>query len=113
VVVLDQLVDPAWQLLVSRWLIATGCLYMLAWGPGCSSWDDSVDHANAEAFGFAGIPDECDAMTTWHDDESLEECMWFAKNCAMHGDVDLVRTVILQIGTEPREQALLGAYAQA
>jgi hypothetical protein len=112
-VVLDQLVAPDWQQRVSRWLIATGCLYMLAWGPGCSSWDDSVDHANSEAFEHGDIPGESDAMTTWHDNEPLEECMWFAKNCAFHPDVSLDRTVILHIGPAPREHELLQAYADA
>ncbi|XQA69855.1 DUF7684 family protein [Xanthomonas sacchari] len=113
IVVLDQLVAPDWQHLVSRWLIKTGCLYMLAWGDGCSSWDDSVDMANAELFGQGGIPDESSAMTTWHADESLMECMWFAKNCAMHAVVELERTVLLHVGPAAREQDLLDAYAEA
>ena len=113
VVVLDEPVEPDWQMRVSRWLIASGCLYMLAWGPGCSSWDDSVDAANREAFGDGNIPEERDAMTTWHENEPLEECLWFAKNCAMHPTVPLERTVILHVGPTPREPELLRAFAEA
>jgi hypothetical protein len=50
VLILDCIVEPEWQNLVSRWLVDLGCLYMLAWGAGCSSWDDSVDFANLEDF---------------------------------------------------------------
>ncbi len=112
-VILDQPVGFDWQQQVSRWLIEMGCLYMLAWGPGCSSWDDSVDDANREAFGNDDIPEERDAMTTWHENDSLEECMWFAKYCAMHSVVELERTMILHIGPAPRERELLQAYANA
>nr|CAS02490.1 putative integron gene cassette protein [uncultured bacterium] len=113
VVVLDQPVEPEWQHLASRWLIEAGCLYMLAWGPSYSSWDDSVDLANLEAFDYTDIPEESDAMTTWHADEPVEECMWFAKNCAMHSVAHLERTIILHIGPAAREHELVGAYAEA
>lgn len=113
VVVADQLVEPGWQDLVSRWLVEIGCRYMLAWGPGCSSWDDSVDFANSEAFGYGDIPEEFDVVTTWHADEALAECMWSAKNCAMHPKVDLERTVILHIGLHGQEREMLDAYAEA
>lgn len=112
-VVADQLVDPEWQHVVSRWLIESGCLYMLAWGEGCSSWDDSVDVASLEIFDYGDVPEEQDAMTTWHANEPLDECMWFAKNCAMHSLVELERTVILHIGPAAREADLLAAYAEA
>lgn len=86
---------------------------MLAWGAGCSQWDDSVDMANLEVFDYGDIPEESDAMTTWHADEPLAECMWFAKNCAMHPLVEIERTIIVHIGTQAREKELLAAYAEA
>ena len=112
-VVLDQLVCRDWQGVVSAWLIKIGCLYMLAWGPGCSGWDDSVDFANSEAFDHGEIPEGSDAMTTWHDNDTLEEYMWFAKNCAMHSLIELERTLILHIGSSSRESEILEAYAEA
>lgn len=113
VVVLDQSVEPEWQHRVARWLVEVGCLYMLAWGRGCSSWDDAVDLANLEAFEYTDIPEESHAMTTWHADESLDECMWFAKNCSKHPVVHLERTIILHIGPTVREHELVGAYLDA
>lgn len=116
--VLDQLVDPEWQDLVSRWLIGIGRLYMLAWGAGCSRWDDSVDVANLdvanlEAFDYGDIPQEFDVLTTWHADEPLAECMYFAKNWATHFSVEFERTAIVHIGVQARERELLAAYAEA
>lgn len=111
--VLDLLVDPEWQDLVSRWLIGTGCLYVLAWGEGCSSWDDSVDIANLEDFDYGDIPQKFDVLTTWHADEPLAECMYFAKTWATHFLVEIERTVIVHIGVQARESELLAAYAEA
>lgn len=90
-----------------------GCLYMLAWGAGCSRWDDSVDIANLEAFDYGDIPQEFDVLTTWHADEPLAECMYFAKNWATHFSVEFERTVIVHIGVQAREKELLAAYAEA
>ena len=112
-VVLSTPVEPAWQARVSTWLIQLGCLYMLAWGPGCSTWDNSVDTANGAAFGFGEIPDDAFCMTTWHENESLKEFMWFAKNCGHHPDVELTRTLLIHIGSVPRPTELAAAYAEA
>ena len=50
VVIIDASVSQEWQTKVSKWLVNSGCLYMMAWGNDCSSWDDSVDYANIEQF---------------------------------------------------------------
>ena len=52
VVVVEESVMPEWQSRTSRWLVNSGCLYMMAWGNNPSSWDDSVDSANLEAFNY-------------------------------------------------------------
>lgn len=56
VVIAEQSVTPAWQSLISDWLVHSGCLYMMAWGQDCSSWDDSVDLANLKFFAFGEVP---------------------------------------------------------
>jgi hypothetical protein len=98
VLVLENKIAPERQAAISKWLVQTGCLYMLAWGVECSSWDDSVDLANLEAHDFGEIPDESDVMTTWHDDEPLREVFWFAKNSAEHPTVGIENTLILHLG---------------
>jgi len=113
VVVVEAAVSIDWQSLVSDWIVQSGCLYMMAWGVNCSSWDDSVDVANLEAFNFNEIPDDKFVMTTWHSDEPLEEAFWFSKNNAFHPTVEISRTVILHVAESSRESELLDAYAQA
>lgn len=110
VVIVEAQVTPAWQHEVSRWLIEEGCVYMMAWGLDCSTWDDSVDMANLEIFDFEPIPDERFVMTTWHEEETLQEVFWYAKNCAHHPIVETKRTVLLHISAEPNEAELLAAY---
>jgi hypothetical protein len=113
IVVLDAAVSPAWQGLVSDWIVHTGCLYMMAWGVDCSSWDDSVDCANLEQFDYGEIPDDRFVMTTWHEGEPLDDVFWYAKVCAAHPVVDLAQTVILHISASSRRQELLGRYTAA
>lgn len=97
VVILDQATPDDWQNEISDWLVATGCLYMMAWGPKCSSWDDSVDWANLAKFNHSDIPDDQSVMTTWHDAEPLSETFWFAANCAIHPTVELARLLIVDV----------------
>lgn len=113
VVVIDAHVSPAWQGLVSDWIVRSGCLYMMAWGIDCSSWDDSVDWANIDKYGDAPIPDEGFVATTWHFDEPLAEVFWFSKNCARHPVIDLRRTMILDISAVSRRGQLLQTYTAA
>lgn len=111
VVIVEAPVTPTWQHAVSRWLVEGGCLYMMAWGLDCSSWDDSVDMANLEMFDFEPIPEERFVMTTWHEEDPLQEVFWYAKNLAHHPMVEVESTVLLHISAQPREAELLAAYA--
>ncbi|QNA87908.1 hypothetical protein G4G28_04485 [Massilia sp. Dwa41.01b] len=111
IVIVDAQVTPAWQTLVSQWLVRAGCLYMLAWGTDCSSWDNSVDWANIARFGGKAIPDDGFVVTTWHLDKPLEEVFWYAKNLAVHPAVRLERTILLEISAHSRRDELLQAYA--
>jgi hypothetical protein len=113
VVAVEATVTPQWQSLVSDWLVQSGCLYMMAWGQGCSSWDDSVDIANLERFNFAEIPDDQFVMTTWHSDEPLTEVFWFSKYTASHPTVELRHTLLLHISSENREREFLQSYDEA
>ena len=72
VVAIEETVTQEWQSEVSRWLVESGCLYLMAWGNNCSSWDTSVDIANLEAFDYEDIPEVNFVMTTWHEDEPLK-----------------------------------------
>lgn len=113
VVVLEHAIDQDWRDHVSDWLVRSGCLYMMAWGPDCASWDSSVDEANLALFGFGDVPDDAHVMTTWHEKESLAEAFWYAGFCAFHPTRTLEHTLIVHIGPEDRSGELLAGYAEA
>ena len=113
VVIVEEDVSADWRAKLSEWLVESGCLYMLAWGDGCSDWDDSVDWVNLDKFDFAEIPDEKFVMTTWHENESLEEIFWFAKHSATHPTENLDSTLLLHISNANRESQLIEQYRGA
>jgi hypothetical protein len=113
VVVLEEDTPQEWRARVSIWLVETGCLYMCAWGRGCSEWDTSVDIANIDAFDCKEIPEDDFVMTTSHEDEPLSEAMWFAKNNGYHPTVELAETMILHVAAVERKNELLALFAEA
>ena len=102
IVVIEDRVAGEWQKAVSTWLVRSGCLFMMAWGDDCSSWDDSVDYANLEEFDFGEIPEDQVVMTTWHDSQTLPEVFEFAKVHARHPLVTLSNVLVVHLGTEDR-----------
>ena len=113
IVVVEDVVEPAWQSTASNWLVNSGCVYMLAWGRECSSWDTSVDLANLQAFDYGDIPDDHFVMTTWHEHESLSEVFWFAKNCAFAATVEIVDTLLFHVSRRDRKQEYAQLFAAA
>lgn len=113
VVIIHERVTAEWQKLASEWLVGSGCLFMLAWGHECNSWDDSVDYANLDAFEYGDIPDDKFVMTTWHDNEPLSEVLWFAAHGAAHSDVPLDLLVLVHIARNADESKIMRAFADA
>lgn len=113
VIIIESAASPEWQSSISDWLVQSGCLYMMAWGENCSSWDDSVDLANIKRFEPAEIPASEFVMPTWHERESMEEVFWFSKNNAFHPTVMLKRTVLVHISLHSKQDELLKAYTLA
>jgi hypothetical protein len=63
-------------------LVDRGLAYFCSWGNRCEEVHDAVDAcvtAREQAIG----PDDYVLMTTWHDDEPLEEALWFFNICAI------------------------------
>lgn len=110
IVVVEEKVSDEWQAKVSGWLVNSGCLYMMAWGIECSSWDDSVDHANLEIYDYGDIPDDQFVMTTWHENKELKEVVWFSKHCALHDHVNIKNTLIIHISNIDKEKELMDLY---
>ena len=113
IVIIDAPYSNEWQGEVSDWLVASGCLYMMAWGEGCSSWDDSVDYANLEAFDYGDIPDDRFVMTTWHERQTLLDVVWQAQFACQHGTVELDESLIVHIGVHDRSEEFFGLWAAA
>jgi hypothetical protein len=62
--------------------LAAGCVYACAWGPGCDLVHDTFD-ANFSETEYSGGPV---VMTTWHEDESLEQALSFLMRDAWPSD---------------------------
>ncbi|NGM49440.1 hypothetical protein G5B46_07470 [Caulobacter sp. 602-2] len=110
VLVLETPADPVWRARVSTWLVDSGCLYAMTWGAGCEAWHDAIDDAFIAAHP-AGLPDDDQLiMTTWHDDESLDEVADFAAHAAVHPSGDLADALVLHIADRPHEAAVLATF---
>ena len=113
VVIVDESVTSGWQERISDWLVTSVFLYMMAWGKGCSSWDDSVDYSNSNEWNYKDIPKDSFVMTTWHESEPLEEVFWFSKHNAIHPSVDIKSTLLLHISNLSKEDEFLDRYNRA
>ena len=113
VVVADVGVSTEWRNRISAWLVDTGCKYMMAWGMECSAWDSSVDEANLAAFDFGDIPERDFVMTTWHENQPVEEAFWYSQFSAKHPVLSLTDTLMIHIASENREAELLHAFFNA
>ena len=99
------------QLKISKWLVESGCLYMMAWGINCSSWDDSVDLASIEMNQDKEAANAGIIVTTWHDSDTLEEVIEYAKHAAItHGELD---TMVLHFSDVKREEEFATLYENA
>jgi hypothetical protein len=74
----------------AKLIMDLGAVYVCAWGPDCERVHDIFD----EVFVDHGIQDTNSwphVMTTWHENESLDEALWFMLNTA-YPDEAVVRT---------------------
>ncbi|MGJ7915045.1 hypothetical protein ACI48D_06135 [Massilia sp. LXY-6] len=113
IVLSEEASDELWQADIARWLVASGCRYLLAWGKDCAAWQEMVDDANLEAFDYEDVPEADVVMTTRHEDEEREEVFWFAKHRAAHPSHSFKATVILDISSAGRKDEIEQEYADA
>jgi hypothetical protein len=71
--------------------LAKGMVYFCSWGAGCERFHDIVDDAiviaDLQEHGHSGTATAYHVMTTWHDDETLDEALDFLATCAIPADV--------------------------
>lgn len=110
VLVLDTPADAVWRTAIAAWLARSGCRYALAWGIDCEAWHDAIDDDAIAA--FPGEPRDDDLiMTTWHDDEPLEEVAHFTAHAAQHPSLDLPATLVVHVAAAPDEARMRAVFA--
>ena len=77
--------------------LASGMVYFCAWGPGCERFHDIVDEVIVgdevfERHRFTPPTPNDTVMTTWHDDEELEEALDFFATLAKPSEGYLARS---------------------
>ena len=68
----------------ARSLLDEGLVYLCSWGPECERVHDLFDSVIVER-----DPNETEksvTLTSWHDDESLDEALWYFLNAAFPTD---------------------------
>lgn len=75
--VADTTITHEEQARLSERIVGLGCRYAVCVGHACSSWDDSIDMAHLATDANFDPPESELVMTTWHDDESIEDVAEF------------------------------------
>lgn len=79
---------------VANWLISSGCRYVVCAGSKCSEWHDIVDTVD-----IIRDPDTQNlVMTTWHENETVEDVVWFWLNLTDFEDIAFENYLALLIG---------------
>ncbi|KAB8038563.1 DUF7684 family protein [Janthinobacterium aquaticum] len=112
ILVLEAVVEEMVMWETCRTLVASGCLYALAWGKQCESWHEAIDDAFLEATNYEDLDDAKTLVSTAHEDEELGEVFWFARHRAVHA-AELPDTLIVHIADTPRREALEAEYRDA
>jgi hypothetical protein len=115
IVLVEDEVSESWMWDACRWLVASGCRVMLAWGRDAQAWREAVDDAALEAVDYEDAPDERSVVATAHeaDDEDIDDVFWFARHRAAHPALPLTAALILHIAPAARQDELEARYADA
>lgn len=98
VCVADAAVTDAERAKVSAEIVAAKCRYAVCWGYDCSSWDTAIDCAYIETDKNFSPSDETFIMTTWHDDEPVEDAIDFWWMNTWFDDYQSNRFAVLILG---------------
>ena len=112
-ILIEREVSREFQWEVSKALVKAGCLFSLAWGIDCTSWDDSIDWAFLEHYNYGEYPEDKFVMTTWHENDTLEETIEFARTCTDYSEVKLDEILVLDFGTQERAGLIEKLYEGA
>ena len=71
---------------LARALLASGCIYFCCWGPDCERVHDIIDETYLEMTGLSIQDDESTIMTSWHDEQTLQDAAWYTLHAAFPDD---------------------------
>jgi hypothetical protein len=101
-----------WRMRVAERLIADRVRYVQAGGLQGTLWDDAVDYAYMATDPQFNPPDETFVMTTWHDDKSLADVLWFSFHTAAFDDLWWNHLLVLWIGPLDEGWDKIAEYAR-
>jgi hypothetical protein len=94
----DPAVTQEEQAKLSEQIVQSGCRYAVCAGHACSTWDDSVDLAYLATDPNFAPPEETFVMTTWHEDESIEDVVFYGLMNTMFDDHEFFKYLVLTLG---------------
>jgi hypothetical protein len=95
----DEATNSEEQAQLSAQIVSSGCRYAVCAGYRCSTWDDSIDMASLEANNFE-VKNETFVMTTWHENESVEDVIFYGLMNTMFDDLVFSRYLVLMVGSQ-------------
>jgi hypothetical protein len=96
----DADISPQQQADISDALLAQGCRYAVCAGYDCEKWHDAIDSAYLKR--NDGEPKDTNfVMTTWHDNENLENIVYFFLNNTWFDEWNPQNFLVLILGDHP------------
>lgn len=97
------------QASTAKSIFAAGCRYAACAGIDCSAWHDAIDGASLPADEYSPL-DQDFVLTSWHEDESPGDVVWYLLNCTDFAEHRFDRYLLLFTGKDPTvEQAFCDA----
>ncbi len=79
---------------IAKWLVASGCRYVVCTGLKCLDWHDIIDMVD-----IMHNPNTQNLiMTTWHENETVEDVVWHWLNLTDFEDIAFENYLALLIG---------------
>jgi hypothetical protein len=86
---------------VATALVSTGCRFAVCSGYECPEWDDAIDWAFIHPSEDFDPPDEKFVMTSWHENESIQEVAEFFVRRTAFDNFIPSNFVLLAVGDDP------------
>lgn len=98
IVVNDTTITEDERAELSAEIVRQGCRYAVCTGHGCSTWDDAIDFAFLETDPNFNPPDDRFVMTTWHENDSIEEVVEFFRLYTAFDDYTPKNFMVILLG---------------